>query len=213
MSIEFRCATMLRALFVLAAGGVSAAASAQGACGGFENNFGPFDYYAHPDKHSIVERFHFTPDVENLVRGASTTHPGGDISYTLRVFPNHPRALNAMARLGAKENSSKPRGSTYTIDCWFERGIRYRPKDATVQMLYGLHLLRTDRPSESLKYLESARSSGLKDANLHYNLGLAYVKLKRYDDAMAEARKAYAMGFPLPGLRNQLQRAGKWRDG
>ena len=73
-------------------------------------------------------------------------------------------------------------------------------------------LLRVNRTSEALKYLESARNSGIQDANLHYNLGLAYVKLKRYDEAMTEARKAYAMGFPLPGLRNQLQRAGKWRD-
>ena len=201
-----------RLLCGLLASLASAAVHAQGACGGFENNFGPFDYYAHPDKHSIVERFHFTPDVENLIRGSSNAHPGGDIAYTLRAFPNHPRALNAMARLSTKESRAQPQGSTYTVDCWIERGMRFRPKDAMVPMLYGLHLLRVNRTSEALKYLESARNSGIQDANLHYNLGLAYVKLKRYDEAMTEARKAYAMGFPLPGLRNQLQRAGKWRD-
>ncbi len=182
-----------------------------GNCGSLENHFGPFDYRTSADKHAIVERFHFTSDVEQLRRGASTYIIGGDISYVLRVFPNHHRALNAMARLSAKENTQKPRGSSYTVDCWFQRALRFRPDDMMVEMLYGLHLLRSGQTQTAIKHLEIARKSGLRDANLYYNLGLAYVQLKRYDDARESAHMAYALGFPLPGLRNQLQRAGQWR--
>lgn len=181
-------------------------------CGSLDNHFGPFDYRTSADKHAIVERFHFTSDVEQLRRGASTYIIGGDLSYVLRVFPNHHRALNAMARLSAKEKALKPRGSSYTVDCWFQRALRFRPDDMTVEMLYGLHLLRSGQAQAATKHLEVARKSGLRDGNLYYNLGLAYVQLKRYDDALESAHMAYALGFPLPGLRNQLQRAGKWRE-
>lgn len=188
--------------------------SAQGlaACGSLENHYGPFDYRTSYDKHAIVERFHFTPDVEHLRRGQSTTRIGGDISYVLRVFPNHPRALDAMARLSEREKRSTPGGSTYSIDCWFERGMRFRPDDESVKMLYGMHLLRVGKAQEAVRYLEQARKSGQPNANIHYNLGLAYMRLGRHDAALENAHIAYGMGFPLPGLRNQLVRAGKWRD-
>ena len=57
------------------------------------NAFGPFDYRtATKDKLKLVESYHFTPKVESLIGGQSGTL-GADIDYTLRAFPNHPRAL------------------------------------------------------------------------------------------------------------------------
>ena len=49
------------------------------------------------------------------------------------------------------------------------------------------------------------------NATINYNLGLLYLKAKDYDKAAEYADKAYALGFPLPGLRNQLA-AGAQRD-
>jgi hypothetical protein len=46
---------------------------------------------------------------------------------------------------------------------------------------------------------------------VHYNLGLVYVKEKNYEAARREAKNAYARGYPLKGLRDQLTRAGEWR--
>ncbi len=190
------------------------AASAQdmNACGSLDNHFGPFDYRSSYDKHAIVERFHFTQDVEQLRGGASSAKIGGDISYVLRVFPNHPRALDAMARLSEREKKPRPTGSQYSIDCWFERGMRFRSDDEVVKMLYGMHLLRAGKNREAVKYLEQAREGGQPNANVHYNLGLAYIKLGDYDAALENAHVAYKLGFPLPGLKNQLMRAGKWRE-
>jgi tetratricopeptide (TPR) repeat protein len=50
------------------------------------------------------------------------------------------------------------------------------------------------------------------DLNVHYNLGLAYFELKDYDQALEHAKRAYALGHPLPGLRDKLKRAGKWES-
>ena len=50
-----------------------------------------------------------------------------------------------------------------------------------------------------------------KSAEIHYNLGLIYLELGDADRALEQAHAAYALGYPLPGLRNRLQRMGKWR--
>src|SRR5262245_56299958 len=69
-------------------------------CGNFDYRYermaaGPADYRIASDYLiRLVENAHFTPDVEMLNRGKSST-VGGDLAYTLRVFPNHPRALKA----------------------------------------------------------------------------------------------------------------------
>jgi tetratricopeptide (TPR) repeat protein len=50
-----------------------------------------------------------------------------------------------------------------------------------------------------------------KSAEIHYNLGLIYLDLGDSDHALEQAHAAYRLGHPLPGLRNRLQRMGKWR--
>lgn len=81
-----------------------------------------------------------------------------------------------------------------------------------VKMVYGNYLLQVGRTSEAVAQLTEAAELEPNNANLHYNLGLAYVKLKRFDDALRSAHIAYGAGFPLPGLRNLLKRAGVWRE-
>ena len=46
-----------------------------------------------------------------------------------------------------------------------------------------------------------------ESAELNYFLGLTYFDLKNLDLAREYADKAYALGYPLPGLRNRLARA------
>jgi tetratricopeptide (TPR) repeat protein len=47
-----------------------------------------------------------------------------------------------------------------------------------------------------------------RSAELHYVLGLVLVELGDYPGATQHARTAYDMGYPLPGLRDRLARAG-----
>ena len=46
----------------------------------------------------------------------------------------------------------------------------------------------------------------------HYNIGLMYTEMEEYPLAREHAQKAYSLGFPLPGLRSKLQRAGQWDE-
>ncbi len=171
------------------------------------------DYYNADDRKSltVVETFHFTPQVEQLVRG-STGKLGADISYTLEHFPNHPRALTAMSRLALRDKTTRPQGSHYTVECFFDRAIRFRPEDARVRMLFGSYLLAIGQSDPALEQLEEAARLEPSNPTAHYNLGLLYLRRKDYDKARASAQKAYGMGFPLPGLKKQLTAAGEWRD-
>ena len=88
---------------------------------------------------------HFQPTVEHLIRGQTSQYVGGDIDFTLRAIPNHPNALMSMMLLGEKEKSSTPRGSRYSVECWFERAIRFRPDDNVVRMIYANFLTKKKR--------------------------------------------------------------------
>lgn len=190
----------------------SAFAQGEAVCGSLENGYGPYDYRTDVDKLNVVERYHFTPEVEGLLRGKSTIVIGADIAYTLNAFPNHHRALMAMAKLAQKEKTERPKGSRHSMSCWFERAERFRPDDAMVRVIHGLYLIQAGRSGEAIQKLELAARLDNSNPNVHYNLGLAYFNLGQYEKALLGAHRAYAAGFPLPGLRNMLKRAGKWRE-
>ncbi len=173
------------------------------------SEWGVIDYrVVDPKRLSLVERFHFTPDIERLQAHDSAQN----ISYTLRRFQNHHRALMSLMKLGLRENKRQPTGADYSVDCYFARAESLFPDDEMVKVIHGLYLIRSGRVTLGVQVLEAARGLNENNANLHYNLGLAYVELKRYDSALQSAHRAYSLGFPLPGLRNRLKRAGKWRE-
>ncbi len=182
-----------------------------GACGSLSNAFGPFDYrHARHADLNIVEEWHFTPSVAALMHG-HTGSLGGDIGYTLRAFPNHPRALLAMSLLARREHTIQPAGSIYTVQCWFDRAIAFAPDDPMVRILYANYLVEEGERDKAQDQLRSAQGADLSDPNVTYNLGLVYFRLKNFDLARTYARRAYALGFPLPGLRNLLISAGQWQ--
>jgi tetratricopeptide (TPR) repeat protein len=180
-------------------------------CGSLDNAYGPFDYRVVSKQHrAIVERYHFNHKVESLAGGQSSTAVGADIAYTLRAFPNHPRALLAMATLAEREKTDRPRGSEYRLACWFERALRFRPEDGQVHLVYGIVLMRRGKVDAGIESLQRALSFLGPDGNAYYNLGLAYFEKRDYATALDYAKKAYAAGFPLSGLKDKLKRAGKW---
>jgi tetratricopeptide (TPR) repeat protein len=201
----------LAALAVLAVlVSVSRAAGAQ--CGGLQNAYGPYDYRTATEfQKQLVEGAHFTPQVESLQRGINNRQFGGDIDYTLRAFPNHPRALLAMKRLGDRERKAKARGATYPVECYFDRAVRFAPDDPAVRVVFGHYLIDKGDAAGARKQLELAREKAHDNANLSYNLGLAYFDLKDYALAREYAKRAYELGFPLDGLKKKLQQAGQWQ--
>lgn len=188
-------------------------AHADDSCGQVSRFDSGGDYANSDDRQNllVVEQYHFTPNVERLVRGESGSL-GADLDYTLQHFPNHARALASMARLGLRDKTAKPQGAKFSIPCYFDRAIRFRPDDAQVRSIFGGYLLALGQDEHALEQLQEAARLAPENATTHYNLGLLYLKRHDYPHARESARQAYRLGFPLAGLKNQLQSAGQWQD-
>lgn len=194
-------------------------AFASPACGDLKNHYGPFDYVDPKADKEIVERAHFTSKVENLIGGKTSITPLGDLNYTLRVFPNHHRALNAVSRYEIKKQQQSQQGGRYyspeaegglSAECYFERAIRWRPNDPNVYLVYGIHLHRIGSLDKALSAYKVSEKIQPNSADLQYNLGLLYFEMKQYTIAKEHAKKAYLLGYPLPGLRKKLTDVGRW---
>ena len=181
-------------------------------CGDLQNAYGPFDYadpVAKADKLPIVETHHFTREVETLQRGLSST-VAGDLDYTLRAFPNHYRALWSVALLQLRNPNALK--SYRSADCYFDRAIRWRPQDGNVRMIHGMYMLKKGDLNAALASFTLAVNLMPENAEAHYNIGLLYVDMGKLDLAREHAQRAYALGYPLPGLRNMLRKRGAWPE-
>lgn len=209
-----RVSGRLVGLLIALSAGLPASAQTLGpSCGTLSSagQYGPYDFRTDHDKVQIVLATHFTPAIEALLP-TRLGPPGGDIDYTLRALPNYHRALIAMMRLGEKQKTSRPTGSRYTIDCWFERAMVFRPDDAVVRMIYSTYLQSQARIAEANAQLGLATVYAKDNAFTHYNIGLHYFKLGNYEKALAQAHEAKALGWTKTELRDQLQSVGKWTD-
>jgi tetratricopeptide (TPR) repeat protein len=174
--------------------------------------YGPYDFRIDKDKLPIVLTAHFTPAVESLTRGNTATSPGPDIDYTLRAIPNHPNALFSMMRLAEREKTPKPTGARYTVECYFDRAMRFRPDDHVVRMLYTTLLISNKRKPEAMQQLEKVLTSANDNAFTYQNVGLLYFDLGEYPLALIQAHKAIELGLNRQDLREKLQSAGQWKD-
>jgi tetratricopeptide (TPR) repeat protein len=205
----------LRVHGVVAQEGVAQGLEVPG-CGNLANAYGPFDYTNASnvrEKLPVVETYHFDKGVEALKgQEGSGASLGADLDYTLRAFPNHHRALDAIGRYQLQLKQAPVPGAHYSAECYFERAMTFAPQDGVARMVYGIYLTRKgDRDGALKRYLE-AKALMPESTELAYNLGLLYTSLQRYDDAVEEAQRAYAGGFPLMGLKNKLLRLGVWRE-
>lgn len=196
-------------------------------CGPLTNAFGPFDYRAdhyqqragdqtsHEFKRHLVEGAHFTPRVENLISAQSSGQigpPGADLDYTLRAFPNHHRALLSVMRYGERKGTAQPPGLPRVVECYFERAVRFQPNDTVVRTLYATYLNKNKREPEAQAQLKQAVFYAGDNPFTHYNIGLVYFDMKLYDQALAQAHKAMALGFERTQLKELLEKAGHWKD-
>lgn len=194
-------------------------------CGNLNNTFGPFDYRPdkykaapddnepHANKRFLVESAHFRPEMEALIRGRENTQDIGiQFDYTLRAFPNHHRALIATVRLWEKLKTDPPQNMRYSVECWFERALRFAPDDTVARMIYVSFLLKKNRVNDAKTQLEIAERTAGDNPLTQYNIGMMHFELKNYDKALSQAHKAYAAGVAMPDLRTRLQGVGQWRE-
>jgi tetratricopeptide (TPR) repeat protein len=183
-------------------------------CGELTNAYGPYDFRRRAEfaaNLEIVEVNHFTSDVENGIKGISSSI-GGDLDYTLRAIPNHHRALTTLVTLAQRDRSVQIQGMHYPVECWFDRALRFTPDDGSVYAIYGSYLFALGKTAKATALFKQGAAIDPDNATINYNLGLAYLKQRDYQQARVYAKKAYAGGFPLPGLKNKLAQAGQWDD-
>ena len=190
-----------------------ASSQAHGLCGGPLNDtsFGrPLNFNDSQDADDIyiVEKYHFTPEVEALLAGPTQPVPF-ELHYTLKHIPNHSRALWAMARWQL-ENPRPPDVVYYTAECYFQRSLAFQPEESVTYQLYGLYEHKRGNFDAALLLYDSALKREPHNAEVYYNLGLLYVDLDDFEQARASAEKAYGLGYPLPGLQRKLERLGEW---
>ncbi len=173
---------------------------------------GPYDYRIGHYRMKQIEGNHLSPEVVNLVKGGQTGSVGKDLDFVLRYIPNHHVALFSMLRLGEKEKRSTPMGAKYSVECYFKRALMFRGDDGVVRTIYASYLYKAGNKTEALNQLNQAIQLGEDSPNANYNMGLIYFDLKDYDKALSFAHRAYGSGFPLPGLRDKLKKAGKWQE-
>ncbi|MBN7797432.1 tetratricopeptide repeat protein [Parahaliea mediterranea] len=186
---------------------------AGGPCTGQPQGYGPYDYtqrFSYSHELMLVERSHFTQKVE-LLQGGSTGKIQGDLDYTLRAWPNHHRALNSISRYGLEFHRKQRSEPPYSpVECYFQRALNYSPKDATATLLYAIYLHKTGHRDKALEAYETAHELAPENPQVMYNMSLLLVDLGQLERAKSYATKLYANGFPLPGLKNQLQQKGAW---
>ncbi|RTL46503.1 MAG: tetratricopeptide repeat protein [Burkholderiales bacterium] len=188
----------------------SAMAQAERQCGSLKTHYGPFDYRtANEQQKSIVEDAHFTPGVETLTAGKTGSF-GGDIRYTLFAFPNHPRALLAMERLVEKERRNPARDAQYTVECYYERALRWRPNDHIVRLLYANFLIKQKQTDEAQRHVDFVADATQDNPFAQFNAGMLYLDMKLYDKALVQAHRVMAMGMERRELRERLTAAGRW---
>jgi tetratricopeptide (TPR) repeat protein len=190
---------------------LSGVAGANEYCGSLENHYGPFDYRTEKGKLPIVDHAHFTEDVEAGIKG-STDALGGDLDYTLRAFPNHHRALATLARVALRDKTLMIYKTKWPVECYFLRAERFAPDDAVVHATYGSYLYGAGKFDKALAEYKQAIDLDPDNSKINYDIGLAYMKNNDIPHALEHARKAYDKGYPLPGLKTQLIKAGAWTE-
>lgn len=168
----------------------------------------PHDYYATDfDTRNLlkmVEGHHLEQARDEFERG-KLKYAKQDLDFILRYFPNDPNALLLMGKLLLKENKHQEATG------YFDRAIRMYPTHAATYTAYGVFLHRAGKLREAVAQYQEALKLDPGSAETHYDLGLAYLDLREYPLANQHAHTAYRLGYPLPGLRQRLQHAGKWK--
>lgn len=127
--------------------------------------------------------------------------------FTLdRIPTNHPMYAEILTHMGMVE---RERGNSGAALEYFERAITTHPK--LPGGYQGQALLYRDQQklamAREVLLAGNAATEG-QNVEIAYFLGLVLFDMKDYEGAREHAGRAYELGYPLPGLRDKLARAG-----
>lgn len=171
----------------------------------------PLDYRRKDSRLKTVDDYHFGPSVEALVRPMQLGMTfGSDLDYTLIAYPNHHRALATLTRLGQRERTDQPKGSRFTIDCYFTRAVTLAPDDTVARMLFAQYLRQRGRRNDAMGHLKLVTEQAGDNGLTHYNVGLLLMELEAFPEAARQAQRAAELGFARRDLADELRKRGQW---
>jgi tetratricopeptide (TPR) repeat protein len=192
--------------------GASTAALLLVSGGAFAQGAGGHDYYApRTDSAEVtrlknVEGYHLVPGQTKTAR-REYYYAQQEFEFILHYYPNHPKALALLSELCQKSGDKR---CDAAADAWFDKAIKLNPEIGQTYLLYGMHLHRRRQLEEAVKAYRRAVELAPSSVSAHYNIGLAYVDLKQFDLANQHAQRSYQLGAYTPGLKNKLEKVGKW---
>jgi tetratricopeptide (TPR) repeat protein len=156
---------------------------------------------------ALVDRNHIEPARRQYQENPKDLSILDNLDFTLRYVPNH---LQALRQLIAYSNSGGNFVGFHPLDCYFLWAREFTPDDSAVLVLEAVYRWKAGQSSAAERLFQSALSVDTESVEIHYVSGLFYSAQKRYGKALEYALFAYDHGYPLPGLRNELIRAGQW---
>lgn len=112
------------------------------------------------------------------------------------------------SHLGTAYYRSGKRGAAMRL---WALGMRVQPTHRECYLAMAEALLSEHKPQEALDVL--LKFDEVKEAeyaDVEHFIAQTYFDLKKYDEAKAHVEKAYALGYPVFGLREKLKRIGKY---
>ncbi|MDD5276200.1 MAG: hypothetical protein PHR16_08965 [Methylovulum sp.] len=162
----------------------------------------------------IVEEYHFSPALQRLLPESAGGIDIGGLHYTLRAFPNHHKALNAVMYyqlINDHEIKLKKAGAlTVPVECYMKRAIHFSPHDIVSYMLYASYLKKVNHFEEANNIYKQALKVAPTDLRVRYSYGLFLMGIKKYTEALAQAEIIYKKNYPKQKLKQDLIAIGQW---
>ena len=166
-----------------------------------ENYFG-----AHSSEHLwVVEEHHLKKAIDKM-GWENLSYAWDDIDFILDHFPNHPKALMMAIELSLKVKKYDK------VAAHFKRAIYMYPKVAPTYIMHGIFFHKKGNIKSAIEQYKKAVEVDPEQSEAFYNLGLAYMSIKKYEQAYLAAKRAYSLGYPLPGLKQKLKSVNQWPD-
>jgi tetratricopeptide (TPR) repeat protein len=153
---------------------------------------------------SNLERYHLSK-ARKAVAAKHAPSVMSNLDFALRHCPNHHEALQLLIRWELDGGSMQ---SYKRSNCYLDWARGFVPDDETVLTLGGAYFFKKRQIPMAEAWYRKAIEVAPTSAEANYNYGLVLFELKQYEEARRRAKAAYASGFPLPGLRDKLQKAG-----
>lgn len=159
-------------------------------------------------KKGVWDLDHFHTSIAAAEMRNAKPYPGAvvdNLDFALRHSPNHHEALQLLIRW---DLAGRPLLGFPGARCSLDWARQFAPDDATVYLFGGSYFWKAKDSARARAWYERSLELSPESAEAHYNFGLFLVDQGDYAEARKHARAAYAAGFPLPGLRDRLAKAG-----